>query len=153
VRDVGAGANRQLALTDEGREVAFSSEDRNSGRWSELVRDAAVRPRIHRQVLDQFDGTHPDDRVVLHFLLFELGFIDDASAKDFLNRLRATLTFARMDADDTADGRASVESNEADSDDFSAEDPASGNGPAVSGIWRAPTEGPASATAGSCRPK
>lgn len=93
VRDVGNGENRQLALTDDGREIAFSDSDRGS-RWNQLVRDAALRPKIHRQVLDQFEGTLPDDRVALRFLLFDLGFGDERVARDFLAKLKSTIAFA-----------------------------------------------------------
>lgn len=116
VRDVGNAASRQLVLTDEGRELAFLDQERESARWRELVREAAVRPKIHRQVLDHFEGAMPDERIALRFLLFELGFADEATARDFLKRLRATLAFAGInnerdskvgsdwDADDRSDG-------------------------------------------------
>lgn len=94
VRDVGAGAARQLELTDDGRELAFLSADRGSPRWQKLVTNAALRPKIHRQVLDHFGGPLPDDRVVLRYLLFDLGFLDEGTARDFLRRVQATLDFA-----------------------------------------------------------
>lgn len=94
VRDVGGGEGRQLALTDEGREVAFYSDDRENERWTELMQDAAVEPKIHRQVIDHFGVPLPDERVVLRYLLFDLGFQDESGARDFLKRLRSTLRFA-----------------------------------------------------------
>ena len=98
VRDVGSSKSRQLALTEEGRELAFLDQDRDSSpRWAQLVRDAALRPKIHRQVLDHFDGPLPDDRVVLQYLLFDLGFVDETAAKSFLRQLRSTLDFAGVD--------------------------------------------------------
>jgi hypothetical protein len=104
VRDVGSSESRQLALTEDGRELAFLDQDRDeSPRWSQLVREAALRPKIHRQVLDHFGGPLPDDRVVLQYLLFELGFADEAAAKAFLRELRATLRFAGIDGSEQAE--------------------------------------------------
>jgi hypothetical protein len=114
VRDVGSAASRQLALTDEGRELAFLDQERDSVRWRELVRDAALRPKIHRQVLDHFEGSMPDDRIALRYLLFELGFTDESTAKDFLKRLRATLLFA-----DVEGGREVIASSEQAADEDS----------------------------------
>ncbi|HWF51579.1 MAG TPA: hypothetical protein VG294_13155 [Solirubrobacteraceae bacterium] len=134
VQDVGNGENRQLALTDEGRELAFATNERDTARWRELVRDAALRPKIHRQVLDQFDGSLPDDRVVLRYLLFDLGFADETSAKGFLSRLRSTLDFAGVPAPlDAAD-----EAEE--SADALATDIPEGR---LGTSWAAPAEGPA----------
>jgi len=100
VRDVGGGGGRQLALTDEGREVAFYSDDRENERWTELMQDAAVEPKIHRQVIDHFGVPLPDERVVLRYLLFDLGFQDEPGARDFLKRLKSTLRFAGVDSID-----------------------------------------------------
>lgn len=100
VRDVGGGGGRQLALTDEGREVAFYSDDRENERWTELMQDAAVEPKIHRRVIDHFGVPLPDERVVLRYLLFDLGFQDESGARDFLKRLKSTLRFAGVDSID-----------------------------------------------------
>jgi hypothetical protein len=97
VRDVGSATQRQLVLTDEGRELAFLDQERDSARWRELVREAALRPKIHRQVMDYFEGALPDDRIMLRYLLFELGFHDEATARDFIKRLRATVEFAGVE--------------------------------------------------------
>jgi hypothetical protein len=98
VRDVGNSAARALVLTPEAAQLVYLDRDeRGSDRWRELVQAAALRPPIHRQVLDHFEGTLPDDRVAMHFLLFDVGFIDEDTARDFLKRFRATLMFAELD--------------------------------------------------------
>lgn len=97
VQDVGGGGGRQLALTDEGREIAFYSDDRENERWTELMQHAAVEPKIHRQVIDHFGVPLPDERVVLRYFLFDLGFQDESGARDFLKRLKSTLRFAGVD--------------------------------------------------------
>jgi len=94
VEDVGGGGQRQLALTAAGREVAFYSGDRDDPRWPELLHQAALAPKIYRQVLDHFGLPLPDRRVVLRHLLFDVGFQDEATAADFLTRLDATMRFA-----------------------------------------------------------
>jgi hypothetical protein len=93
VDDVGEGSARQLRLTDFGREVVFLSEDRSNPRWGDVIKRAALEPRIHQEVIGHFGGALPDDRVVLHYLMFDLGFAR-ASAQDFAKRLRSTLDFA-----------------------------------------------------------
>jgi hypothetical protein len=137
VRDVGNSASRQLALTDEGRELAFLNDERSGDRWQHLVEEAALRPKIHRQVLDHFGGPLPDDRVVLRYLLFELGFADEATARDFLRRLHATLDLAGIRG-------TSVEIDEATAD---TQPRPGGSEPTTSDSrnrqWNAPVAGPA----------
>ncbi len=94
VQDVGSGAARQLELTPEGRELAFLNRDREHDRWDELIKDAALNPRLFSQVIDHFGYPLPDERVVLRHLVFELGFPDEPSAQYFIRRLTATMEFA-----------------------------------------------------------
>jgi hypothetical protein len=99
VDDVGNGAARKLQLTAFGRQLLHYAADRGSPEWQRLVRDAAVRPKIHRDVLAAFDGTLPHDSIVEAYLLFDLQFSDDA-ARDFVKKLRRTLEFAGVDTGD-----------------------------------------------------
>lgn len=135
VQDVGSAAGRQLALTEEGREIAFSYDDRESDRWHELIRAAAMRPKIHRQVIDHFGLPLPDDRVVLRYMLFDLGFHNEASARDFLGRLKATLDFAKVEPEgDVASSAPGSAATQEEPDDLDFE-------PAHSPQWNVSTRG------------
>ncbi len=137
VRDVGSSEKRQLELTDAGRELAFLNEERDADRWRQLVLQAAMQPKIHRQVLDHFGGPLPDDRVVLRYLLFDLGFSDEATAQDFLRRLSATLDFAGIRGTNEIISEAGDDDSDAS---IGAEDAALGAPPRQ---WDAPASGPA----------
>jgi hypothetical protein len=103
VDDVGDGTTRKLRVTATGREVLFYADDRDSPKRRELLRQAALRPKIHSEVLDEYDGALPDDRVVLAHLQFQMGMHADA-ARDFLRRLRKTVQFAGLDERQPTEG-------------------------------------------------
>jgi len=112
LEDKGSRAARQLILTKAAQELLVYGTDKDSTEWRERARDAALRPKIHRLLWDKYEGSLPDDSIMLPFLKLDLGFSDDA-ASGMLKGLRATLAFAKV-----AEGGDTVSEDEQDTDEF-----------------------------------
>lgn len=93
ISDVGDGTRRMVQLTDFGRRLLVLAKDQSSPEWQSAVREAALQPKIYRELLQHFDGVLPADRAIEHHLILERGFSDE-SARDLIKKLRSTVRFA-----------------------------------------------------------
>jgi len=91
--DSGSGSQRQVSLTREAQELLVYGADKGSQEWKVRAREAALRPKVHKALWEKYDGSLPEDFVMLPFLKLELGFGDEA-ANELLQRFRATLAYA-----------------------------------------------------------
>lgn len=94
--DVGDGQARMLQLTDAGRQILFHEEDKFAPEWTRLVREAALKPNVYRELLDRFSTELPNDRIIEHYLDFDLGYSESA-AKELIKKFRATIKFAGVE--------------------------------------------------------
>lgn len=99
--DQGSGASRQVRVSDAGR--AIVTDEPTSERRAELIRQAALRPRIHQELWDGFvqDGGFPPESALRWHLVNERAFSESA-ARDLIAEFRQTLDFAGLtDGSDT----------------------------------------------------
>lgn len=102
----GSGPARRVKITDVAQRIIRDTREVSPDR-DRLLREAALRPKIHRELWDRFGGSLPSDSNLQHTLIFEYGFTD-GGAVEFIRQFKATIAFARMN-----------EADEDDTDDFS----------------------------------
>ncbi len=87
----GTGPNRSAKLSTRGLKILLKTPDRESE-----LREAALSPKIHKQIWDKFseDGL-PTDEALKHYLILDLGF-NDTAVDGFLARLRNTFSLAKL---------------------------------------------------------
>jgi hypothetical protein len=115
LEDKGSGTARQVVLTKAAQELLVYGADKDSPEWKTRVRDAALRPKIHRLLWEKYDGSLPHDSVMLPFLKLDLGFSDEA-ATGMLKRLRTTIAFAGV-----SEGGDTVSEDDQDTDELGDE--------------------------------
>lgn len=116
VEDSGSGWARQVGLTKLAHELLVYT-DPGSPERQQRVREAALRPKVHRTLWEKYEGSLPDDSVMFPFLKLDLNFSDEA-ARDMLKRFRATLEFAGV-----SEGGDTVSHEAGDSEELSGEGP------------------------------
>jgi hypothetical protein len=95
--DKGQGGERSLRLSESGLKLAID-EDGDAFEYRELLKDAALKPKIHSDLLSQFPEGLPSDATLRRVLIGELGFTETA-VKGFIPTFRETLRFAGVQAD------------------------------------------------------
>jgi hypothetical protein len=103
--DSGTGWNRQVSLTKLAQELLVYGADKDSQEWESRARIAALQPKVHARLWNKYDGSLPDDSVMLPHLKLDLNFSDEA-ARDMLKRFRATIAYAKV-----SDGAGTVSEN------------------------------------------
>ena len=94
IEDEGSGESRRIKLTETGAKIVHNHPER-----SNLLREAALNPKVHSNVLAHFgnDGIPPDD-TIRHYLLFDHDpRFNSTSVDSFLGQFRATIEFAKLD--------------------------------------------------------
>jgi hypothetical protein len=112
VADEGKQPARQLRLTQLGQELVFYDSDRESDVWVQRAQEAALKPSIHRELWDKYQGHLPGDSVIRPYLVLQRGFSDSA-AREVLRILRSTVRFAKMSPGDSV-GNVSVDEPDTD---------------------------------------
>lgn len=93
LNDEGTGDARAVNVTDIGRRIVLRPMD--SAERIQLVRDAALRPTIHRELWERFGATLPDDTLLKDFLIVDRAF-NPAVVDDFIQEYRDTLAYAGL---------------------------------------------------------
>lgn len=94
LEDEGSGASRRARVTDFAQRIIRDTREVSPDR-SRLIREAALKPSIHRELWEKFGASLPSDSNLLHTLVFEYGFTDQGAA-EFLKVFKATITFAGL---------------------------------------------------------
>jgi hypothetical protein len=97
LEDRGSTANREARLTELAFAILVDEREDGTERL-ERIREAAMTPRIHREVWEHYQGNLPSDSTLRYYLTMEQGFTQ-GGAEDFVSELRQTLEFAEMDSD------------------------------------------------------
>lgn len=92
-KDEGTGWNRRVSLTKAAQELLVYGADKDSPEWKPRIRAAALKPKIHRELWEKYEGDLPDDSVIRPYLVLERGFSNEA-ADTMLKRFRASIAFA-----------------------------------------------------------
>lgn len=82
----------------------------------EAIKQAALMPRIHKELWDKYEGQLPSDATLRHFLRLEKGFTDSA-ADELIRQFRETVSFAQLTPGD------SLSEDESDSEEGEGEFP------------------------------
>ncbi len=102
----GIADRRQIKLTTEARKILSNHSD-----TPKLLKDAALKPDLHREIWEHFDSVlPPNDRVIREYLEFERNFNPNYVDK-FIEQFRATLAFANVTESDKLDVVNEVEIN------------------------------------------
>jgi len=110
-----SGANREISVTDTARRVILNSEDKK-----EILQRAALTPKIHREIWDQYNGELPQDDILRNYLLFKRHFNENAVG-GLITQLRETFVYADMSnirimVDDSDDSDQDVQQDETQED-------------------------------------
>ncbi|HEX7151676.1 MAG TPA: hypothetical protein VF618_09330 [Thermoanaerobaculia bacterium] len=81
---------RTVKLTDAAIRILSDSPDRDV-----LLRQAAIRPRLHAELLAKYSNDLPSDQTLRTYLTFERGF-NEGTVDDFIRQFRDTLSFAKV---------------------------------------------------------
>jgi len=124
----GAGKERRVVISDEGRKYLRSQQEETK---REVLRAAALRPKQIAKFWDEWGKDRPGDAVCLDDLMFKHGF-SEAGAKNFLKVYDDTIGFAKLsDSDKISPKNEGVESQVDNGDnatsDFNSPSPPSGN--------------------------
>jgi len=101
IEDEGTGSERRAKLTDAGFELATEDPEMFGTACAPLIEAAAMRPTIHRELWEKYEGDLPDD-AALRRQLIRAGFTEQA-ADVFIAQFRDTLAFAGLIDSDTID--------------------------------------------------
>lgn len=102
VTDEGTGEKRQLKLTESAIKLVYEPDVGDPSYTSEL-KDAALRPKIHAEIWDKYQGALPGDAVIRRFLVVERKF-NDQYVDSFISQFRKTIEFAKLQASDKING-------------------------------------------------
>lgn len=97
--DEGSGDTRSASLSDRAFQILLD-EDQHSSERLRAIRDAALAPKIHRELWERYQGTLPSDHNLRRHLLIERRFTESA-ADDFIPQFKNTVAFAKLQDADT----------------------------------------------------
>lgn len=104
----GSGPARDTFLTDEGRKYLRAQQESMK---REVVRNAALKPKVIEKFWHQWGADRPIDDVCLDELHFKHGFTQSA-AETFLRVYDATISYAGLSDSDKNDGEIEVAHDE-----------------------------------------
>lgn len=93
--DEGAGSKRMVRLSPSALQIIRDPREVSAER-DLAIREAALTPKIHRQVWDEHPEGLPSDETLQWHLLNKHGFTD-SGAREFVGQFRRTIAFAKLD--------------------------------------------------------
>lgn len=124
IDDIGGGADRKLQVSDLGWRIL---QDARPGARESAVREAAVKPRLIAEYLNQWVPDRPSDAHCLSELRLDRGF-GDAAAALFLKVFDETVNYANLKNGDSL-------SPVLEQEEIAVESAGSGDSP-VAGVFR-----------------
>jgi hypothetical protein len=110
--DEGSSSGRRIRLSELGHQILADSRENSPDREAR-VRQAALLPKAHRELWEEFGPNFPDGGALEVFLKLERGYSEDA-ARNAVKVYRATILFAALSEADTL-GDVAADSTETDS--------------------------------------
>jgi len=92
--DVPGSDVRKVQLTEPALRVLRDPRDISPERDA-LIRDCALRPALHREVIEKYKGMPPSDEALKAYLLMDRGLKDEA-VPEFLREFTTTMAFAKI---------------------------------------------------------
>lgn len=93
IAEEGSGSSRKLKITDAGRKILLLPE--NDGERRELLQQAALSPRIYREMLTEWPESLPSDKELSKYLTFAKAYHEDA-VPALTKAFRETYEFAKL---------------------------------------------------------
>lgn len=110
MEDFGSKDARRVKLTDRALRIILDKREDATER-AKLIKEAALLPKIHNALWQQYQGELPSDSNLRHYLMFDYETpFNENSVGGFIDQFRSTLAFAKL----------------TESDDISSEDEDSG---------------------------
>jgi hypothetical protein len=94
IEDVSGSDVRKVKLTDPALRIIRDPREISPDRDS-LIREAALKPSLHREIIEKYSGMPPSEEALKAFLLIDRGLKDDA-APEFIREFAATMAFAKV---------------------------------------------------------
>lgn len=116
LRDSGTGKNRHVQLTDLALNILLDKREGSPER-EEAIKKAALMPKIHKEIFAKW-ATLPSDENLKHYLVMERKF-NENTVGDFVQKLKDTVSFAKLTADHYTEAEAEAE------EEFVGEEPGS----------------------------
>lgn len=113
--DEGSGTARRARLSSDA--ITIVRDDREDGsERQQLLREAALKPTIHRELWERYGGQLPSDSNLRFELLQTYGFTE-SGAREFIAQFKGTLAFTGLDRSGTLgpDSRDKPETGERES--------------------------------------
>lgn len=95
LEDRGSSQQREARVSDLALRILADARPDSSDRLA-AIREAALSPRIHRDLWDEYSGSLPSDATLRFNLITGRGFTS-AGADDFIRQFRLTVQFAHLD--------------------------------------------------------
>jgi len=92
--DVSGSEVRKVKLTESALRIVRDPRDISPDR-DKLLREAAVRPKLHADVWAKFGGMPPSDEALKAYLMIDRGLKDEA-APDFIREFTVTMAYAKV---------------------------------------------------------
>jgi hypothetical protein len=94
VEDEGAGADRRAKLSEQGFAIVVDERAESPDREN-LIREAALKPAIHAELWQKYNGSLPSDATMAYELKRDRGFTE-SGAREFIQQFKETVAFARL---------------------------------------------------------
>lgn len=94
LKDSGSGTERKLQLTDEARGILLDTRQESRER-DQLIKEAALRPKIHDTLWRKWGADLPSDDTVMHALKFDWSFNENI-VSDLVKEYKDTILFAKL---------------------------------------------------------
>jgi hypothetical protein len=95
LQDQGSGDRRQARLTPRALRILLDAHEDSTER-EKAIRDAALQPKIHRELWEMHEGDLPSDATLRTYLSLERNFTDRA-VRHFIPQFRRTVAFAELE--------------------------------------------------------
>ncbi len=102
---------RQIRLTEGAWRILGNAPNRAA-----LLAEAALKPEIHEEIWEKYEGTLPADEVLRDYLVWERKF-NEASVDSFIAQFRNTIAFAGLTSSDKMTDEDDWETNETQNTD------------------------------------
>lgn len=116
----GSGASRSVKLSDMARRIIMDVRPGSADR-EKLIKQAALTPPIHRDLLKQYPVGFPSDATMQTFLVLERGF-NENGAKSLIAEIKDTFAFAKVGEPDNIPSQQELGEVEAHGDDDPSSD-------------------------------
>jgi hypothetical protein len=107
----GEKEGRQLRLTDAAIRILGNAPDR-----ADLLKAAALKPGIHKELWDKYEGELPADSIMRDYLRWERNFNEEA-VDGFIAQFRDTIEFAKVKISDKLRSGNDFDDDDDDDDD------------------------------------